>query len=126
MESGAGFQRVLGWTGGGDGKSLFEEANWTEVGGGRQIDKIEPKVDVPHDLLIERGFAGGGSSGARLASDLRRAASPIFNLRAEMLRGSNHSGRSAGNDRSTFCRRSRSVTCRGSRVPDRSCCSSGS
>lgn len=47
------------WTGGGDGASFFQEANWTLVGGGAAIPQIDPNIALDHDLLIATGQPGG-------------------------------------------------------------------
>jgi arylsulfatase A-like enzyme len=47
------------WTGGGDGVSFFQEANWTIAGGSSPIPQIDPNVALQHDLLIASGTPGG-------------------------------------------------------------------
>ena len=47
------------WTGGGDGASFFQEANWSLPGGGGNIPLIDPNVALAHDLVIASGQPGG-------------------------------------------------------------------
>lgn len=49
------------WTGGGDGSSLFQEANWSLAGGSGNIPQIDPNVPVVHDLRIASGTPGGAN-----------------------------------------------------------------
>lgn len=58
------------WTAGGDGNSVYQEANWTENadGTGAVIPVINNNVAVNHDLIVNRGTpGGGGGAGANLA-----------------------------------------------------------
>lgn len=54
------------WTAGGDGQSLFEEANWTENGDGSTfITSIDPGVSVNQLLVVNSGNPGGaGATGS--------------------------------------------------------------
>ena len=49
------------WTAGGDGEDIFQEANWTIVGGNSFIPQIDSGVPVGYDLLVESGTVGGES-----------------------------------------------------------------
>lgn len=59
------------WTGGGDGSSVFQEANWTanSDGSGAVIPAIDPNAGVNHDLVVNAGLPGGGG-GASAHLDL--------------------------------------------------------
>ena len=55
------------WTAGGDGSSLFDEANWTLNGDGtNSIPSIEPAIPVNHHLVINSGTPGGGGANGSL------------------------------------------------------------
>ena len=47
------------WTAGGDGKSVFQAANWTLVGGTNTIPQISASSNLQHDLLVNSGTPGG-------------------------------------------------------------------
>ncbi|YCM42264.1 sulfatase-like hydrolase/transferase [Verrucomicrobiaceae bacterium 227] len=52
------------WTAGGDGVSLFAEANWTLNGDGvTSIPVIDGATPVNHDLVVKSGNPGGGGGG---------------------------------------------------------------
>jgi hypothetical protein len=51
---------VYHWTAGGDGMSIFQEANWTRAGGSAVIPIIDPATPLTVDLLVDAGMAGGG------------------------------------------------------------------
>ena len=52
------------WTAGGDGASIFQEANWTLNGdGSTAIPQINPVTPVNHDLVVNSGTPGGGGGG---------------------------------------------------------------
>lgn len=55
---------TITWTGGGDGVSLFQEANWDAAGGTLSGDYI-PKgpATTPHDLVINIASNVGGTNG---------------------------------------------------------------
>lgn len=58
------------WTAGGDGASVYQEANWTENvdGSGGSIPVINGNAAVDHDLIVSQGNpGGGGGAGATLA-----------------------------------------------------------
>ncbi|MGJ8698081.1 MAG: sulfatase-like hydrolase/transferase [Verrucomicrobiaceae bacterium] len=59
------------WTGGGDGASVYAEANWTanSDGSGGTIPVISANTAVNHDLVVESGNPGGGG-GASASLDL--------------------------------------------------------
>ena len=57
------------WTSGGDGVSVYVEANWTENadGSGGTIPQINGNTAVNHDLIVNAGNpGGGGGAGATL------------------------------------------------------------
>jgi hypothetical protein len=51
---------IYQWTAGGDGQSIFQEANWTRAGGTAVIPVINPATALTVDLLVDAGSAGGG------------------------------------------------------------------
>jgi hypothetical protein len=54
---------IFRWTGsasGGDGFSLYQEANWTQFNGTGEVLVINPNTPVTHDLYITNGNIGGG------------------------------------------------------------------
>ncbi len=57
---------LLTWTGGGDGQSTFQEANWDLDGGVAPAGSIDPDTAVLHDILYDGGGLGnpGGLNGA--------------------------------------------------------------
>ncbi|MDA7649053.1 sulfatase-like hydrolase/transferase [Akkermansiaceae bacterium] len=59
------------WTSGGDGASVYQEANWTENldGSGGTIPVINGNTAVNHDLIVSAGNPGGGG-GAGSTLDL--------------------------------------------------------
>lgn len=54
------------WTAGGDGVSIYQEANWTgnPDGSGGAIPLINPNTAVDHDLIVNSGTPGGGGGGS--------------------------------------------------------------
>ncbi|MDA7882003.1 sulfatase-like hydrolase/transferase [Akkermansiaceae bacterium] len=62
LSSGLCFGDTYFWTAGGDGASIFQEANWTLSGGG-VIPQIDPVTPVNHDLVVNSGTPGGGGGG---------------------------------------------------------------
>lgn len=55
------------WTAGGDGVSLYQEANWTILGGSSTIPTINGGTPVNHDLVVDSGTPGGsGGAGGTL------------------------------------------------------------
>lgn len=54
------------WTSGGDGESIYQEANWTENadGSGAAISVINANTAVNHDLIVNQGSPGGGGGGS--------------------------------------------------------------
>lgn len=53
------------WTAGGDGVSIYQEANWTLDGNGTTaIPQIDPNVAIGHDLVVTGGIPGGGGGGS--------------------------------------------------------------
>lgn len=55
------------WTAGGDGSSIYQEANWNSNsdGTGTSIPIINANTAVDHDLILNSGTPGGGGGGAR-------------------------------------------------------------
>ncbi len=58
---------VFVWTGGGDGISLYQEKNWSQLGKTGATLTIDPSTPLLHDLFSTNGdLGGGGGFGANL------------------------------------------------------------
>ncbi len=60
------FSATFYWTAGGDGASIYQEANWTAAadGSGANIPVINANTAVNHDLIVNSGTPGGGGGGS--------------------------------------------------------------